>query len=69
MILRNKNMEDVAGKLFNDAALICFQCSRREGGKEQPSDCPSDCGALTVIECAKNIVSAIAERDRAFEAA
>ncbi|MGJ3259177.1 MAG: hypothetical protein ACFE0S_06185 [Rhodospirillales bacterium] len=62
-------MDEVAEKLFNDAALICFQCSRREGGESQSPECPSDCGALVVIKCAENIIKAIEERDRAFEAA
>ncbi len=69
MVVRNKKMDEVAEKLLNDAALICFQCSRREDAKGRPSECPSNCGALVVIECAENILSAIEERDRVFEAA
>lgn len=69
MVMTINKMEDVAQKLFNDAAAICFQCSRRGEPGLAAVPCPANCGALEVLKCARNIVGEIEARNHAIREA
>ncbi len=68
MIMSINDMQSVALKLFNDAATICFHCQKRDGTNAVDEVCPSACGALTAIHCARDIVGSIETRDQVCKA-
>ncbi|MBO6522075.1 MAG: hypothetical protein JJ900_17510 [Rhodospirillales bacterium] len=67
-IMSINDMESVAMKLFNDAAIICFECKKRDRTSAANEDCPSTCGALAVLRCARDIVDSIETRDQVLKA-